>query len=113
MKKRKVPRAVEKAKGTGETTLKRTRSEGEKSQAKKGKASPPKSAQTETATAAAVEALSNATAKLEKATSAAAGAVAAASDAQALEDGVTDQGGLGSCAYPSGGRVPPPALARG
>ena len=73
MKKRKVPRAVEKAKGTGETNeLKRTNdagSEGEKSQAKKGKASPPKSAQTETATAAAVEALSNATAKLEKATS--------------------------------------------
>ena len=117
MKKRKVPRAVEKAKGTGETNeLKRTNDaggEGEKSQAKKGKASPPKSAQTETATAAAVEALSNATAKLEKAVSAAAGAVAAASDAQALEDGVTDQGGLGSCAYPSGGRVPPPALARG
>ena len=63
---------MEKAKGTGETNeLKRTNDAGgeeEKSQAKKGKASPPKSAQTQTPTAAAVEALSNATAKLEKAT---------------------------------------------
>jgi hypothetical protein len=94
-----VPRAVERAledEAGEEPAKKQKREQHEDTAERKAK---PKSGQTQTATAAALEALTTATADLKKAASAAAGAVAAASDAQALEDGVTDQGGLGSCAY--------------